>query len=397
MTIKRSNPLGWFSGDSITPAQANAMDINITNGLDKRDGYSDTLASDITVAAGAGITFATSSGLTIDPSTVYIYGNHGNTSLAIGPELIGDNSQSDPLRFGILTVNISDIPVTSTGVAATRNSIAVPTVRTFNINQCNKFIIKLTGTLDATNTYLLLPVIAGYSKLIDCSAVMANNNSLSIGTKFLTLSSPISFLGTGAGPLISFSENGVTLIPENTGDDRAPFTSDGYISNRYNKAMVYSDGSFLKLGSRTNANNMIRQQHLNYPNTQGINVFTTSSTSYTDVNDGYNTYSFQFDNVQLGDYFDVTYSADIAGITSTTTADIVVQVSVGGGSFTLNSSQVTNPNSTIIQAFRNMIYKYANSGSVSVVFSLQIKSSTGSNVKVYSPLTFTVRQIRNNI
>ena len=53
MTLARTYPAGWGVGEKLTSAQQNALDINVTNALDKRVGQTDTLES-IVAASGAG-------------------------------------------------------------------------------------------------------------------------------------------------------------------------------------------------------------------------------------------------------------------------------------------------------------------------------------------------------
>jgi len=52
MTISRVNAAGWGVGDKLTSNQANNVDINATNALDKRGGQTDTLSSVISFAGG---------------------------------------------------------------------------------------------------------------------------------------------------------------------------------------------------------------------------------------------------------------------------------------------------------------------------------------------------------
>lgn len=49
MSITRSKLGGWGVGEKLTSSQANALDINVTNALDKRTGQSDTLASTVSL------------------------------------------------------------------------------------------------------------------------------------------------------------------------------------------------------------------------------------------------------------------------------------------------------------------------------------------------------------
>lgn len=53
MSLIRTNLIGWSLGDTFTAAQANAIDLNIINALDKRPGQTDSLGSRVQ-CAGAG-------------------------------------------------------------------------------------------------------------------------------------------------------------------------------------------------------------------------------------------------------------------------------------------------------------------------------------------------------
>jgi hypothetical protein len=53
MTISRVKPGNWGIGEKLASADLNALDVNVTNALDKRSGQTDTLAS-IVSASGAG-------------------------------------------------------------------------------------------------------------------------------------------------------------------------------------------------------------------------------------------------------------------------------------------------------------------------------------------------------
>lgn len=65
MTILRTNAAGWGVGDKLTSSQTNAVDVNVTNALDKRAAQTDTLSSTVTIASGGGLSFASGSTLSI--------------------------------------------------------------------------------------------------------------------------------------------------------------------------------------------------------------------------------------------------------------------------------------------------------------------------------------------
>lgn len=59
MTITRSNPGGWALNQTLTSAQQNALDINVTNALDKRTGQSDTSLCVTTISNPGSLTIDT--------------------------------------------------------------------------------------------------------------------------------------------------------------------------------------------------------------------------------------------------------------------------------------------------------------------------------------------------
>lgn len=58
MTIARVKTAGWALNEKLTSAQMNAVDLNVTNALDKRAGQTDTLNSVVTVGSSGEIKFS---------------------------------------------------------------------------------------------------------------------------------------------------------------------------------------------------------------------------------------------------------------------------------------------------------------------------------------------------
>lgn len=81
MTIARVNPATWGSGDPLTSAQMNAVDINPTNALDKRSGQTDTLASIVTFTGSGRFIPSAINGANAD--TTYLIGG-GNLLIWVG-------------------------------------------------------------------------------------------------------------------------------------------------------------------------------------------------------------------------------------------------------------------------------------------------------------------------
>jgi hypothetical protein len=140
MSFTRANPFGWFKTGTLTSDQINQIDTNVSNAVDKRDGYADTIESVITVTGD--MSFESTASLEIaDPASIFI----DDGTLAIDCTVVG---YSKPLRFGL-----TDEIVTSTS-----HTVAAAAYL--------KHIIVLHGVLTGT-TNVILPTLSGYSKIID--------------------------------------------------------------------------------------------------------------------------------------------------------------------------------------------------------------------------------------
>ena len=164
MAFTRANPFGWFKTDTLTSDQINQIDTNVSNSLDKRDGYVDTISSALTIDATGSMTFASGSTLDIaNPASITI----GAGDLVIDCSILG---ATYPLRFGL-----ADEDVTSTSHTVSQASFT-------------KHIIALRGTLTGA-TDVILPTLSGYSKII--------HNLCNAGAYTLTVKT-----ATGLGVLI---------------------------------------------------------------------------------------------------------------------------------------------------------------------------------------------------
>lgn len=115
MTILRIKPSSWAVNEKLTSAQMNQVDTNATYALDRRDGYSDTLSSTVTVANGGSFTFgsgtsiATNSGASAIFSGSVAVSSSGTLTVSSGATttLAGTNNITGNTTFstGTLTVN----------------------------------------------------------------------------------------------------------------------------------------------------------------------------------------------------------------------------------------------------------------------------------------------------
>lgn len=94
MTIARIKSPGWGANEKLTSGQQNAIDLNVTNALDKRAGQTDTLASVITVASGGSITMASGSSF---------------TTVSVCPAVFGGTFRANGTAqfFGVATFNVA--------------------------------------------------------------------------------------------------------------------------------------------------------------------------------------------------------------------------------------------------------------------------------------------------
>ncbi len=95
MTLGRVKPAGWGTDETLTSAQATALDQTIVNALDKRSGQTDVLASSVTVTSpfifsvaqpGGVATPAFSASIGLDLSTANVFElalATGNTTLTV--------------------------------------------------------------------------------------------------------------------------------------------------------------------------------------------------------------------------------------------------------------------------------------------------------------------------
>jgi len=103
MAISRVK-LNWAVNEKLTSGQQNALDLNVTNALDKRAAQTDTLSSVITVASGGAIAFASGSTLsTVSGVTTTLNGDVTVNGIFNANGIV--NCGSDLNVLGSLTVS----------------------------------------------------------------------------------------------------------------------------------------------------------------------------------------------------------------------------------------------------------------------------------------------------
>ena len=254
MAFTRVNPFGWFKSDTLSSAQSNQLDTNISNAIDKRTGQTDTISSTITVDGY--FTFETGSVLNIqDPTAVTI--NDGE--LKIGATLVG--SDGYPLRFGL-----ADVVINATNFIVSSADYI-------------REILVLTGVLTG-NTTVWLPQHAGYSKIIDNQCT---------GNYTLTVKA-----GTGSGI--------------------APYQAGVWIPNG-KSGLVYCSGPEMISGPIKITNEVIDIRFMGETGSNyGVDFFhIDNGSSALDVTG----YTFDFANVLYGDQFEITYTSGLRDAAAT--------------------------------------------------------------------------------
>lgn len=82
MSISRIKPFDWAVNEKLTSSQINQIDTSLTYALDKRDGYADSLGSDVTVNSSGSLIFASGGSLTANSGSFVTF--YGTTALATG-------------------------------------------------------------------------------------------------------------------------------------------------------------------------------------------------------------------------------------------------------------------------------------------------------------------------
>lgn len=134
MSLVRVNGAGWSLGASFTSAEANGIDINVTNALDKRSGQTDTLASIVT-CSGAGRLIPT-----------YIAGADSNTTytLSTGISIINASTGLTAAR---------EYTLSNTGAAAGDSVTVLAGTQDVTVkNAAGTALIVLGATSSGTNS-----------------------------------------------------------------------------------------------------------------------------------------------------------------------------------------------------------------------------------------------------
>lgn len=147
MTIARTKSPGWGVNEKLTSGQQNALDINVTNALDKRAGQTDTLSSAVTVASGGSISLASGSSF---------------ATVAGCPSVLGGTFRANGTAqfFGIATFNAA---------------------ATFNADLSTNGNLFVLGDADISGT-----LTSSFSLVSTGDAAFTGNNTFSVGSSAFT-------------------------------------------------------------------------------------------------------------------------------------------------------------------------------------------------------------------
>src|SRR5690606_29191539 len=307
----------------------------------------DTLTSDQINTIDTNTTYAVDkrSGETDTIESTLTVSNNGSitfadgSSLTIDPEslVINDGvlttdaeikgSDTNPLRFGFSSITISS------------------SSKTLTADEYSAMVIRFTGTLTADTT-VTFPSVSGYIKYIDNQT----NGNFNLFVK-------------GA--------DGDNLVQINQSKQKA----------------IYCDGVDLNEATNVIENGLIQYEENHNTSAFNTTISSPTATSFTLVS-GYN---WSFSNVQVGDFFEITYHARITAAASDE-IQIGVYVSEESGDNVIDGSIFSNTTTTPISA--TMITRYDVTTATDHTVGLAIKSVGGGTATLASPLSINVKHIR---
>jgi hypothetical protein len=138
--ISRVKPSTWAVNEKLTSAQINQIDTSLTYALDKRDGYSDTLGSDVTVTGGS-LTFSSGTSITTNSGSTALFGGSVAVSSS-GTLTVSAGSTTNLASTNTITGNTTFSTGTLTVNSAT-SLVGAVTAGNFTLTSINK--IKLAS------------------------------------------------------------------------------------------------------------------------------------------------------------------------------------------------------------------------------------------------------------
>lgn len=347
MTINRVAPAGWQYKSSLTAKQLNQLDQNTTYGIDKRDGYSDYINSELTITSGGSLSNSSGSVINIDPAGLNIYPG----TLYIGSEINGDKYNNTPLRFGFYALNI----------AALSSGYVVPAA------VFCKSIIRLTGTLTA-NAYIKFPS-RGYQTL-------ANGNTL-----------VVNFAGWYKIIDNATVQDGYSLTVGACDENGNP-TGNSIILPPRKVSFIYCDGTNIILGPGRPPYSVSDVRYATPALNPGdlYTSFSSQLPTQTTID------NFNFSNISVGDLLEISYTA---GLKNTGSASNWGRLQVFINSNGLSTSLwITNSTSIVYNTFTTTyVAVSSNYTTVSLMGSVD-NISTPSAYELYAPYNFSVKLIK---
>jgi len=318
MSFTRANILGWFKTDTLTSDQINQIDDDLSHAIDTRDGYSNDVYS--TVVVKGDWTFESGSSVLIEDGTTLAI---ADGTLAIDAEIIG---YTKPVRLGVATEAITSVS------------------HTVSAASYKKHVIILTGSLTG-NTAVVLPELAGYSKIIHNQCTM-NGYNLAVRT--------VSNLG------VTLPTGKATLIY---------CTGDTIVEGITKESNVVKD---IFYNAETSAYGTTYQ------------TFTTGTPTYLG-----GAYEEVFYNTAIGDQFEITYTAGMES--SDASGTVYMQVTCSDNPFSQRESITAVTGTTEQVKTVSMIYTTSVGGTIAISLAAHIASHEG---YVKTPLSFSVKYIK---
>jgi hypothetical protein len=337
MSIDKVNYNGWTYKSSLTATQLNQLDTNLTYVVDKRQNQTDTIESDLTFDSNSSITLSSGS-LTVDATKLYLY--PGTIKLT---EIIGDGM---PLSLGQTA-----FPFTG------------PYYVMSDVEVSNTFVI-LTG-VKTSDVILYMPIYHTATLPSGADEVLNSAGSIKV------------FDNRTTGDAYF-----VTIVPLNENGNILPIGNVTLPNNR--ATLVHCDGSYLYNSFYVPPYSNKSLQFYNSTATPGTTYFATLSTTPVQVTNCL----FTFNDVEVGDAFEINYNVVMDTTNSSQYATTVVKFN----STALNETSRTT-NSTTAKAF-NMTITYISGASGVVTLGLFLSIGTGYVATLYNPISFSVKHLK---
>lgn len=158
MAISRIKPTTWAVNEKLTSTQINQIDTSLTYALDKRDGYSDTLSSSVTVDNGGSFTFNSGTSLSMASGSSALFG--GSVAITSTGTFTATTDSTTTLAG---TTNITGNTTFSTGtvtVNSVTTLVGAVTAANFTLSSLNRVKLDSRSTT-RTPDGMWVPEVSG--------------------------------------------------------------------------------------------------------------------------------------------------------------------------------------------------------------------------------------------